>query len=337
MDTYATDSHGILICMRSGKIIVCGGIFILLFLSFFAAQNLSKRAHAATNINSFPSSSAAWDDESGWWNFYSSQTVMVHGTVLQGYASSTVGDISLDCATAEGGSVCASSNYGICNGYDATHNADGTCSNGDATGNLSGFAWNDTIGWISFCGGRGTTQCPGSQPYGVTIDSNGDFHGYAWSDMDGWISFNCANNSSCASNQYLVNTSWRATSTVGYLTSEIFDTGVQDGATLSSIIWQGNQGSGIGICTAFQIAASNATSGPWNFLGPDNTNSTYYGAACSQSPNGGTGCAPANTPICVSSPNFNNFRYYRYRVQLTSDKLQTNSPRVDNVILNFNQ
>ncbi len=323
--------------MKSWKIIVSGALLILLFFSFLAVQRSLERAYAATNVNSVPSSSVAWDDESGWWDFYSTQTVMVKGTILQGYASSSVGDISLDCATSENGNICGSSNYGVCNGYGATHNADGTCTNGDATGNLSGFAWNDTIGWISFCGGQSTAQCPGSQAYGVTIDANGDFQGYAWNDTDGWISFNCANNSSCGTNQYLVNTSWRATSTVGYLTSEIFDTGIASGTTLSSIIWQGGPGSGVGICTAFQIAAANATSGPWNFLGPDDTSATYYGAACAQGPNGGTGCAPVNTPICVKSADFNNFRYYRYKVQLTSDKLQTNSPEVKNVILNFNQ
>ncbi len=292
---------------------------------------------AATNINSASSSSVAWDDASGWWDFYTPLTVTVSGSRITGYASSSIGDISLDCATTRTGNICGTSNYGICNGANATHNPDGTCSNAQADGYLSGFAWNDAIGWISFCGGLGTSVCPGTQSYGVTIDTNGNFNGYAWSDLDGWISFNCSNNSSCGTVQYLVNTSWRSTSTIGYLTSEVFDTGMPNGTTLSSLIWQGNPGSGAGLCTNFQIAASASASGPWNFIGPDGTSATYYGAACSQNANGGTGCAAPNTPVCVNSSYYNNYRYYRYQARLQSDLLQTQSPRVDDVILNFTQ
>ncbi len=297
----------------------------------------SRIGFAATNVSSTPSSSVAWDDASGWWDFYTPLSITVSGSRITGYASSSIGDISLDCATTRSGNICGASNYGICNGASATHNADGTCSNAQADGNLSGFAWNDTIGWISFCGGLGTSVCPGTQSYGVTIDANGNFNGYAWNDLDGWISFNCANNSSCGTVQYLVNTLWRSTSTIGYLTSETFDTGVTTGATLASLIWQGSPGSGTGLCTSFQIAASTSSGGPWNFTGPDGTSGTYYGAACSQNVNGGTGCAAPNTPICVNSSYLNNFRYYRYRVRLQSDLLQTQSPRVDDVILNFSR
>ena len=52
--------------------------------------------------------------------------------------------------------------------------------------NVSGWAWSENIGWISF---NSTTD--GSLiNYGVNIDSNRIFSGYAWSENIGWISFN---------------------------------------------------------------------------------------------------------------------------------------------------
>lgn len=70
------------------------------------------------------------------------------------------------------------------------------------SGNVSGWAWSETIGWISFnCTDRGIC---GTSNYGVNINSStGDFSGYAWAGggVDaagnpvptlGWISFNRA-------------------------------------------------------------------------------------------------------------------------------------------------
>lgn len=293
---------------------------------------------AGTNINSSPTSSVAWDDVGRWFDFYSTQNVIVKGTGMEGYASSSIGDISLDCATSRNGNICATSNYGVCNGP-GPHNTDGTCPSGDASGTLTGYGWNDTVGWISFnCNQSsqgGSNDCVNSN-YGVTIDQNtGDFANYAWNDIDGWISFNCANNGGCGTSAYKVNTSWRATSTLGYLTSSIFDTQNATGVVLNSIIWQGS--SPAGTCVNFQVAASNSTSGPWSYLGPSGDSTSYYGAACSQGINGGPGCASIDTPICVNASQFNNYRYYRYKAQLQSNLVQTQTPRVDDVILNFSQ
>src|SRR5665213_627962 len=49
---------------------------------------------------------------------------------------------------------------------------------------LTGYAWSDNIGWISFSG----TATDGSA-YGVTVGSGGALSGYAWSDNIGWINF----------------------------------------------------------------------------------------------------------------------------------------------------
>lgn len=306
--------------------ILCGALFSLIAFPLVRAE---------TNIGATQETRHAWDDTNGWWDFNGTDTVLVKGTRVEGYASSSIGDMSLDCTTSPLGSVCASSNYGICNGP-GPHNTDGTCPNGDASGVLSGYAWNDTIGWISFnCDQSthgGTNQCTTSN-YKVEINSDGDFTGYAWNDIAGWISFNCANNSSCASSDYKVNTTWRATSSLGYLESSVFDTETTAGALLNSIIWQGDSPGGT--CVDFQIAASNSPSGPWQYRGPSGDSSTYYGLSCASSLYGGVGCALPNVPICVLRTDFVGYRYLRYKVRLASDLLQTETPVVTDIILNW--
>jgi hypothetical protein len=54
---------------------------------------------------------------------------------------------------------------------------------------ISGYAWSDTIGWISFNGGS----------YGLSVDESGTISGYAWSDNIGWISANAADLVGCPS------------------------------------------------------------------------------------------------------------------------------------------
>lgn len=51
----------------------------------------------------------------------------------------------------------------------------------------SGWAWSDTIGWISF--NCTDVNCTNTN-YGVDVDfTTGNFSGYAWSDNIGWINF----------------------------------------------------------------------------------------------------------------------------------------------------
>jgi len=65
-------------------------------------------------------------------------------------------------------------------------------------GSLTGYAWSDDIGWVSFSGST----------YQVVVQSDGTLAGYAWAnpsdDPDGtnnvgWISFNAADTSGCGS------------------------------------------------------------------------------------------------------------------------------------------
>ena len=63
--------------------------------------------------------------------------------------------------------------------------------------NVSGYAWSDNIGWISFnC--TDTSSC-GTVDYGVNIATDGDMSGYAWSDNIGWISFEESDLTGCPS------------------------------------------------------------------------------------------------------------------------------------------
>ncbi len=135
----------------------------------------------------------AWSDNFGWLDFYDPGNITVNSSQLTGYASSTggYGYVLLDCATAPSGNICGTSNFKVSN---------------TSGGVLSGYAWNDTIGWISMnCSDPGI--CAASN-YSVTIDASGNFSGWAWNENVGWISFNCSNTSSCATSNYKVKTTW---------------------------------------------------------------------------------------------------------------------------------
>lgn len=85
-----------------------------------------------------------------------------------------------------------------------------------ASDNVSGWAWSENIGWISFNSSNcdsdddgssddvNFSNCPVGQPvadYGVSVDlaGTGDFSGYAWSENIGWISFEPASVVGCPS------------------------------------------------------------------------------------------------------------------------------------------
>lgn len=77
--------------------------------------------------------------------------------------------------------------------------------NAGVSHNLSGYAWSETVGWISFnC--TDSSSCS-TTDYGVGVNkSSGNLFGYAWSSNIGWITFNqselsgCPGSSSCTAN-----------------------------------------------------------------------------------------------------------------------------------------
>jgi hypothetical protein len=268
-------------------------------------------AAASTNISATTNQHWGWNDIIGWIDFYNTQSIIVNSSQLTGYASSSIGYISFDCATTPIGNICSTQN----GNYKVTNNGAGT---------LAGWAWNDRAGWISFsC--TNNNGCANSN-YGVYIDSSGNFQGYAWSDSIGWISFNCLGISSsfCTNvSNYEVATTWRAAPLVGMLDSATFDTGSTAGAQLNSVIWQGMlNGLPIG-SVGFQFAASNNSSGPWNFTGPDGTASTTY-----------AGNPGAPIPITNYSA-YSGFRYFRYRLIMESNSSQNITPQVTGVSVNW--
>lgn len=72
--------------------------------------------------------------------------------------------------------------------------ATNACSSGSEGGNMLGFAWSETIGWISF--NSSSDPCT-SQTYGMNIDEDGKLSGYAWSENIGWISANSSDLGGC--------------------------------------------------------------------------------------------------------------------------------------------
>jgi hypothetical protein len=105
------------------------------------------------------------------------------------------------------------------------------------------------------------------------------------------------------------------------------------GAAFNTIMWQGSQPAGTAV--KFQIASSNCSNGAtnpptcdtgtWTFRGPDGTASTFY--------------APAgpNVPVMLNPSYHNNHRYVRYRIYLQPDASNTNTPRVDDVIITWSR
>ena len=257
------------------------------------------------NINTGASERYAWNNAIGWIDFGNGE-VEVTNSELKGYASSSVGYIALDCATTPTppAADCAggAGNWGVVN---------------DGLGNLSGWGWNDNIGWISFFGV--------SPDYSVTFNtSSGFFSGWAWNDVIGWISFNCNNSGigdTCTVSDYKDVTSFSAPvlPSSAELTSSIFDTQATGGAAINTVMWQGNLPSGAEV--SFQIASSNSSSGPWNYLGSDGTSMTFYEPA------------GPNIQVKIRRADHNNRRYVRYKILLTTYGGQ--SPTVDDVIINY--
>ena len=118
----------------------------------------------------------------------------------------------------------------------------------------------------------------------------------------------------------------------GTLTSIVFDTGVTSPA-YNSIIWKGDLPAGK---VSFRIAASTVTTGPWtdgDFIGRDATSGSC-GSAFWYEPSG------PSVPVSLGCfANFNNKRYFKYKVKLCSSSdcstVGTQTPTITDVIVNW--
>ena len=111
-----------------------------------------------------------------------------------------------------------------------------------------------------------------------------------------------------------------------------FDTNISSGVAFNSIMWEGSQPELDGEanctgpdykCALFQIATSNSSDGPWDYLGPDCTAQTYY------SPD-------PDTPqeIGCFTDHYNQ-RYYKIKIILYPESDKNITPEVEKVIVNY--
>ncbi|HVN26046.1 MAG TPA: hypothetical protein VMT99_00115 [Candidatus Paceibacterota bacterium] len=64
----------------------------------------------------------------------------------------------------------------------------------------------------------------------------------------------------------------------GTALSSVFDTGVASGSAFDSLAWFGPLTNPTNTTVDYQVAMSNASTGPWTYLGPDGTAGTYFTA-----------------------------------------------------------
>lgn len=283
-------------------------LFIYIISFFIFGLYNSPTAFGYVTID--PTDYYAWNDIVGWIDFYNTPgTIHVSATAMTGYADSSVGEISLDCATSPTPPADCAISYP---NWKVTRS--GTY--------LSGWAWNEDIGWISFdCHDNAEDPNCLVTNYQVTLDG-GTFSGWAWNDVVGWISFNCSNTDSCAESNYRVKTTPEV-ATTGSLVSSTFDTGSSGGVVYNTIMYQGSKPTGTEV--KFQLAVSDSSEGPWNFSGYDGTDTTYY------TPTG------PNIPRALNPVLYNNKRYFRYKIIMTSDAYRDQTPQVDRVIVNWSR
>jgi len=253
----------------------------------------------------------AWNDVVGWIDFHANRSVEVKAAELRGWASSGAGAVVLNCATTPAGDLCSSAN--------------GNFKVKNSRGDLSGWAWSDALGWISFdCADLGICSTTGN--YRVRLQPAGDgkntfFEGWAWSEIAGWISFSCENDhdpvqsgvqSLCTTMPtYRVQTNVGAAPLSGVLESNVLDTGISKPA-YNYILWQGRLGTGAGVY--LQLATADAAGGPWEYSSP-------------------AAAIPAERVTILADQQGK--RYFKYRLWLLSDSWQQATPVVEDVIVNF--
>ena len=154
----------------------------------------------------------SWGENIGWMNWKPSYGgtdygVTVYNECLTGYIwAENAGWIKLGDTSCAGGDCCQT---GTTKGYENDSNStdndgDGVADdwgvNNDGSGNLSGYAWGENVGWISFS----------SAYHQVVINESGEFTGYAWGENIGWINMNCSNSepSYCETVDFKVKTTW---------------------------------------------------------------------------------------------------------------------------------
>ena len=114
-------------------------------------------------------SNLIWGESIGWVNLRAPHTELrVGSNILAGW-------IWLENC----GWVCLGDGHPLKVGHYSNRGAYDWGVNNDGQGQLSGFAWSEVTGWISF-------RTDHSRVY---LDKNGQFYGYAWGENVGWMHF----------------------------------------------------------------------------------------------------------------------------------------------------
>ena len=185
-------------------------IIFLIILSFLALPVISM----ADNIDS--TYKYSWGENIGWMNWKPSYAgtdygVTVYNECLTGYIwAENAGWIKLGDTSCAGGDCCQT---GTTKGYEndsnsADNDGDGVADdwgvNNDGSGNLSGYAWGENVGWLNF------DDTSANNYNQVVINSSGEFTNYAWGENIGWINMNCSNTNYCGTVDFKVKTTWTA-------------------------------------------------------------------------------------------------------------------------------
>lgn len=166
---------------------VYDGNNIIIYINGSYAGSISGYSNAYIDQDNFAIGRRA--DESGEWGEY------FYGNIDEVRVSNMTK--SSDCILTEYNNQNSPSTFAIpqpsCSDFDICGNGiDEDCNGSDAVCNcadiynISGYAWSELYGWLSF-------NCNGdiyqNENYGVNINNDRNFEGYAWSSNLGWISF----------------------------------------------------------------------------------------------------------------------------------------------------
>ena len=276
-------------------------------------------AFATTNIDTFNANEKwGWNDVFGWIDMKAPNALTV-GSTVTGHASSSIGNVLFDCATMPTSPDCTSPKPD----FKVLKDADGL---------MSGWAWNDAVGWISM---SGTTSLPVSLPYQVYLEPQystttgavigSHFRGFAWNDVAGWITFNCLDGnggSFCGANTSTVQTGVISASPSAAFISNIFDLGTATGI-LNTITWKGSQPAGTSV--QFQIATATSSAA----LTGDMTAVFASSLAVSAPASPGS---PVRLSLATSGVPVENRRYFRYKVTMSA---VGTGPRIDDIIVSW--
>ena len=223
-----------------------------------AEVSITTNAHTPAIGNIDSTYKYAWGENIGWTNwrpYYGGVTV--YSECLTGYTWNEnvgwikIGDNSSNCTDND----CCQN--GTSKGYENDSNSvdddgDGEVDdwgvNNNGSGNLSGYAWGENIGWLNF---DDTSVNDYSQ---VVIDGSGNFTNYAWGENVGWVNMSCDNNSYCGTVLYRVKTSW-----TGGNTAPSFSAGPSDGGS------SGTSPTNVGSNVSFSGTATDS-SDSWKLL-----------------------------------------------------------------------